>query len=97
MDPHTRSGGPLMAVELKNNIIIHWRPHGVPLRFTKMLITDLHYIGNDIDEIAGGPHAVVVFTIVAHLVFHTYTHTLTDSLSLSHTHAHAHTNSSRRQ
>ncbi len=74
MDLHTpRSGGPLMAVELKNNIIIHWRPHGVPLRFTKMLITDLHYIGNDIDEIAGGPHAVVVFTIFAHLAFHPIT------------------------
>ncbi len=74
MDLHTpRTGGPLMSVELKNNIIIHWRPHGVPLRFTKMLITDLHYIGNDIDEIAGGPHAVVVFTIVAHLVFHPIT------------------------
>ncbi len=38
-----------------------------------MLITDLHYIGNDIDEIAGGPHAVVVFTIFAHLVFHPIT------------------------
>ncbi len=74
MDLHTpRTGGPLMAVELKNNIIIHWRPHGVPLRFTKMLITDLHYIGSDIDEIAGGPHAVVVFTILAHLFFHPIT------------------------
>ncbi|XP_052452524.1 NXPE family member 3 [Carassius gibelio] len=74
MDLHTpRTGGPLMAVELKNNIIIHWRPHGVPLRFTKMLITDLHYISNDIDEIAGGPHAVVVFTLFAHLVFHPIT------------------------
>ncbi|KAK7118066.1 hypothetical protein R3I94_021796 [Phoxinus phoxinus] len=74
MDLHTpRTGGPLMAVELKNNIIVHWRPHGVPLRFTKMLITDLHYISNDIDEIAGGPHAVFVFTICAHLVFHPLT------------------------
>ncbi|KAK2869832.1 hypothetical protein Q8A67_024224 [Cirrhinus molitorella] len=74
MDLHTpRTGGPLMAVELKNNIIVHWKPHGVPLRFTKMLITDLHYIPNDIDEIAGGPHAVVVFTIFAHLVFHPVT------------------------
>ncbi|RXN13079.1 NXPE family member 3-like protein [Labeo rohita] len=74
MDLHTPpTGGPLMAVELKNNIIVHWRPHGVPLRFTKMLITDLHYIANDIDEIAGGPHAVIVFTIFAHLVFHPVT------------------------
>ncbi|KAL1281352.1 hypothetical protein QQF64_000155, partial [Cirrhinus molitorella] len=66
MDLHT---GLLMAVDLKNNIIIHWRPHGVPSRFHKMFITDLHYISNDIDEIAGGSHAVVVFTYCAHLVF----------------------------
>nr|XP_055038544.1 NXPE family member 3-like isoform X1 [Misgurnus anguillicaudatus] len=74
MDLHTpRTGGPLMAVELQNNIIVHWRPHGVPLRFTKMLITDLHYISNDIDEIAGGAHAVIVITFFAHLVFHPLT------------------------
>ncbi|XP_042573213.1 NXPE family member 3-like isoform X2 [Cyprinus carpio] len=74
MDLHTRpTNGPLMAVELKNNIIIHWRPHGVPVRFSKMPITDLHYISNDIDEMAGGPHAVIVFTFFAHLVFHPIT------------------------
>ncbi|XP_026140386.1 NXPE family member 3-like [Carassius auratus] len=74
LDLHTpRTGGPLMAVELKNNTIIHWKPHGVPLRFTKMLITDLHYISNDIDEIAGGHHVVIVFTFFAHLVFHPIT------------------------
>ncbi|KAL1281357.1 hypothetical protein QQF64_000160, partial [Cirrhinus molitorella] len=66
--------GPLMAVELKNNIIIHWRPHGVPLRFGRVMpITDLHYISNDIDEIAGGPHAVIVFTYCVHLTFHPIT------------------------
>ncbi len=74
MDLHTPPKcGPLMTVELKNNIIIHWRPHGVPLRFSKVPITDLHYISNDIDEIAGGPHAVIVFTFFAHRVFHPIT------------------------
>ncbi|XP_021325936.2 NXPE family member 3 isoform X1 [Danio rerio] len=74
MDLYTPpTGGPLMAVELANNIIVHWRPHGVPLRFTKMPITDLHYISNDIDGIAGGSHAVIVFTLFAHLVFHPLT------------------------
>ncbi|XP_051538736.1 NXPE family member 3-like isoform X2 [Myxocyprinus asiaticus] len=74
MDLHTyHIGGPLMAVELKNNIIVHWRMQGVPLKFSKMPITDLHYLSNDIDEIAGGHHAVVVFTICAHLVFHPLT------------------------
>ncbi|XP_073698614.1 NXPE family member 3-like [Garra rufa] len=70
MDLHTHhGGGPLMAVELKNNIIIHWRAHGVPMRFHKMPIIDLHYISNAIDEIAGGPHAVIAFTYCAHLAF----------------------------
>ncbi len=74
MDLHTHPKcGPLMTVELKNNIIIHWRPHGVPLAFGKIPITDLHYISNDIDEIAGGPHAVIVFTFVSHRVFHPIT------------------------
>ncbi|KAL0153641.1 hypothetical protein M9458_051006 [Cirrhinus mrigala] len=75
MDLHTHpGGGPLMAVELENNIVIHWRVHGVPLHFGRVMpIIDLHYISNDIDEIAGGPHAVIVFTYCAHLVFHPIT------------------------
>ncbi|KAL1281358.1 hypothetical protein QQF64_000161 [Cirrhinus molitorella] len=75
MNLHTNSaGGPLMAVELQNNIIIHWRPHGVPLRFGRVMpIIDLHYISNAIDEIAGGSHAVIVFTYCAHLAFHPIT------------------------
>ncbi|KAA0704958.1 hypothetical protein E1301_Tti000727 [Triplophysa tibetana] len=71
---HTpRTGGPLMAIDLNNNIVVHWSPHSVPLRFSKMLKTDLHHISNDIDEIAGGSHAVIVFTFFAHLVFHPLT------------------------
>ncbi|KAL1281469.1 hypothetical protein QQF64_000272 [Cirrhinus molitorella] len=74
MDLHTYSiNGPLMAVDLKNNIIIHWRSHNIPSRLRKMFITDYHYISNDIDEIAGGPHAVIVLTYCAHLVFHPIT------------------------
>ncbi|XDV25598.1 hypothetical protein PO909_029491 [Leuciscus waleckii] len=74
MDLHTQHFlGPLMAVELKNNIIVHWRAHSVPLRFPKVPITDLHYISNDIDEITGGPHAVVAYTLFAHLDFHPLT------------------------
>ncbi|KAF4118175.1 NXPE family member 3-like [Onychostoma macrolepis] len=74
LDLHTHHElGPLMAVELKNNIIIHWRLHGVPLQSGKMPITDLPYINNYIDTIAGGRHAVIVFTYCAHLVFHPIT------------------------
>ncbi|XP_057179085.1 NXPE family member 3-like isoform X2 [Triplophysa rosa] len=71
---HTpRLGGPLMIADMKNNIIIHWSPHSVPLRFYKMLKTDLHHVSNDIDEIAGGSYGVIVFTFWAHLVFHPLT------------------------
>ncbi|KAI7789404.1 putative NXPE family member 3-like [Triplophysa rosa] len=71
---HTNSkNGPLMALEMTKNIIIHWRPHGLPLQFRKMPAVDLHYISNEIDQIAGGRHTVVVFTIFAHLVVHPLT------------------------
>ncbi|KAI7792408.1 putative NXPE family member 3-like [Triplophysa rosa] len=62
-----------MIADMKNNIIIHWSPHSVPLRFYKMLKTDLHHVSNDIDEIAGGSYGVIVFTFWAHLVFHPLT------------------------
>ncbi|KAA0704957.1 NXPE family member 3 [Triplophysa tibetana] len=65
--------GPLMAVQLTNNIIIHWRPHGFPLRFRIMPAADVHYLSNEIDYITGGRHTVVVFTTVAHLVLHPLT------------------------
>ncbi|RXN12470.1 NXPE family member 3-like protein [Labeo rohita] len=74
MDLHTPHAlGPLEAVELKNNIIIHWRPHGVPLRFRKMPVIDLPYISTYIDTIAGGRHAAIAFTYAAHLVLHPIT------------------------
>ncbi|XP_056594480.1 NXPE family member 3-like isoform X1 [Triplophysa dalaica] len=74
LDIHTSfNTGPLMAVELTNNIIIHWRTHGFPLRFHKMPAADLHYISNEIDYITGGRHTVVVFTIAAHMAFHPLT------------------------
>ncbi|XP_030623468.1 NXPE family member 3-like [Chanos chanos] len=65
--------GPRMAVSMDNNIIIRWRSHGLPLSFLKMPVVDLHYISNQIDDLAGGPHTVIVFDIFAHLVFHPLT------------------------
>ncbi|XP_057185789.1 NXPE family member 3-like isoform X2 [Triplophysa rosa] len=65
--------GPLMAVELKNNIIMHWRTHGFPLRFPKMPASDLHYISTEMDYITGGRETVVVFTFSAHMTLHPLT------------------------
>ncbi|KAL2102550.1 hypothetical protein ACEWY4_001718 [Coilia grayii] len=58
--------GPLMAVDAQNNVDLHWRSHGLPLRCRKAPMPTLHYISNVIDDIAGGPHTVFVFNMWAH-------------------------------
>ncbi|KAL2102526.1 hypothetical protein ACEWY4_001694 [Coilia grayii] len=58
--------GPLMAVDVQNNVDLHWRSHGLPLRCLKAPIVSLQYISNIIDGIVGGPHTVFVFDMWAH-------------------------------
>ncbi|XP_067306532.1 NXPE family member 3-like isoform X2 [Pseudorasbora parva] len=62
--------GPLLAVDVANNIDLHWRAHGVPLRTLKSAVADLHYISNEIDDLAGGSHTVIMFNLGPH--FTTY-------------------------
>ncbi|RXN11608.1 NXPE family member 3-like protein [Labeo rohita] len=62
--------GPLIAVDVENNIYLHWRAHGVPLRTLKTAVADLHYISNEIDDQAGGPHTVFIINLGPH--FTTY-------------------------
>ncbi|RXN05596.1 NXPE family member 3-like protein [Labeo rohita] len=62
--------GPLIAVDVENNIDLHWRAHGVPLRTLKTAVANLHYISNEIDDQAGGPHTVFIFNLGPH--FTTY-------------------------
>uniref|UniRef100_A0A673KNN1 NXPE family member 3-like n=1 Tax=Sinocyclocheilus rhinocerous TaxID=307959 RepID=A0A673KNN1_9TELE len=62
--------GPLLAVDVKNNIDLHWRAHGIPLRSRKSAVANLHYISNEIDDLAGGPHTVIMFNLGPH--FTTY-------------------------
>ncbi|KAK2880872.1 hypothetical protein Q8A67_018140 [Cirrhinus molitorella] len=62
--------GPLIAVDVENNIDLHWRAHGVPLRTLKTAFANLHYISNEIDDQAGGPHTVFIFNLGPH--FTTY-------------------------
>ncbi|KAF4094673.1 hypothetical protein G5714_024650 [Onychostoma macrolepis] len=50
---------PLITVDVNNNIDLHGRAHGVPLRSRKSAVADLHYISNEIDDLAGGPHMVI--------------------------------------
>lgn len=71
MNQHVQyQSGPLLAVDVENNIDLHWRAHGVPLRCLKTAIANLHYISNEIDDLAGGPHTVIIFNLGPH--FTTY-------------------------
>ncbi|XP_048883960.1 NXPE family member 3-like isoform X7 [Brienomyrus brachyistius] len=62
--------GPLMIVDTESGILITWRAHGLPLRTNKTPMADLHYITNEIDNLAGGERMVIAFDIWAH--FTTY-------------------------
>ncbi|XP_059370123.1 NXPE family member 3-like isoform X2 [Carassius carassius] len=62
--------GPLLAVDVENNIDLHWRAHGFPLRSRKTAVANLHYISNEIDDLAGGSHTVIIFNLGPH--FTTY-------------------------
>ncbi|XP_069623466.1 NXPE family member 3-like isoform X2 [Ranitomeya imitator] len=62
--------GPLIAVETNAGLVMRWKAHGLPLRTTKTMMSDLHYEAADLAGIGGGPHTVIVLTLWAH--FTTY-------------------------
>uniref|UniRef100_A0A3P9M2I5 Neurexophilin and PC-esterase domain family member 3 n=1 Tax=Oryzias latipes TaxID=8090 RepID=A0A3P9M2I5_ORYLA len=58
--------GPFMAVDTTHNILVRYRCHGPPIRFSTVLSSELRYISNELDGLAGGPNTVVVLSIWAH-------------------------------
>ncbi|KAL0994911.1 hypothetical protein UPYG_G00129190 [Umbra pygmaea] len=71
--------GPLEMVDPQFNTRIIWRAHGIPIRTSKTPWADLHYIAREVEDLAGGPHSVVVFTLWAHFTTYplaTYAHRL---------------------
>ncbi|XP_067896096.1 NXPE family member 3-like [Heterodontus francisci] len=58
--------GPHLAVDLENNIMVEFHPHGPPIRFNTVSSQDLHYIANELDEIKGGRNTVIVITLWSH-------------------------------
>lgn len=55
-----------MAVDSKNNILVSFRCHGPPIRFTPVLAAELHYVANELDRIQGGPNTVVLVSVWSH-------------------------------
>ncbi|XP_067849189.1 NXPE family member 3-like [Heptranchias perlo] len=58
--------GPLCALDLANNIMVKYRPHGPPIQFNTIWSQHLHYIANKLDEIKGGKNTVIAITLWAH-------------------------------
>ncbi|CAL8290746.1 unnamed protein product [Lota lota] len=58
--------GPLMAVDGKHNILLKYRCHGPPIRILPVSTSELRYVANELDGLAGGPDTVVVFSIWGH-------------------------------
>ncbi|CAL8255576.1 unnamed protein product [Gadus morhua 'NCC'] len=63
---HRSKLGPLMAVDFKHNILMNYRCHGPPIRIFPVSTSELRYVANEVDGLAGGPDTVVVFSIWAH-------------------------------
>ncbi|KAM6934161.1 LOW QUALITY PROTEIN: NXPE family member 3 [Xenentodon cancila] len=58
--------GPFLAVDSKHNILLKYRCHGPPIRFSTVMSSELRYIYNELDGLSGGPNTVVVLSIWAH-------------------------------
>ncbi|MCI4378420.1 hypothetical protein PGIGA_G00215710 [Pangasianodon gigas] len=58
--------GPFMAVDSRNNILLSYRCHGPPIRFTSVLSSELRYVANELDRIKGGPDTVVLVSVWSH-------------------------------
>lgn len=58
--------GPFMAVDSTHNILLKYRCHGPPIRFSTVLSSELRYVSNELDGLSGGPNTVVVLSIWAH-------------------------------
>ncbi|XP_010878781.1 NXPE family member 3 isoform X2 [Esox lucius] len=58
--------GPFMAVDSTHNILLRYRCHGPPIRFSTVVASEMRYVANELDGLAGGPDTVVVISIWAH-------------------------------
>lgn len=55
-----------MAVDSTHNILLKYRCHGPPIRFSTVLSSQMRYASNELDALAGGPDTVVVLSVWAH-------------------------------
>ncbi|XP_042371051.1 NXPE family member 3-like, partial [Plectropomus leopardus] len=58
--------GPFMALNFANNILLTYRCHGPPIRFSTVPTSNFPYVANEIDGLKGGTDTVVVLSVWAH-------------------------------
>ncbi|XP_077117806.1 NXPE family member 3-like [Ranitomeya variabilis] len=58
--------GPLLAVDADSGLVIRYRSHGLPLKTSKTLVSNLQYESAQLAGIDGGPDTVVVMTLCPH-------------------------------
>lgn len=58
--------GPFLAVDQKHNILLRYRCHGPPIRFTSVFSNELHYVANELNGIVGGKNTVVAIAVWSH-------------------------------
>ncbi|XP_012879554.1 PREDICTED: NXPE family member 3 [Dipodomys ordii] len=58
--------GPFLAVDQKHNILLKYRCHGPPIRFTTVFSNELHYVANELNGLVGGRNTVVAISIWSH-------------------------------
>ncbi|XP_034408694.1 NXPE family member 3-like [Cyclopterus lumpus] len=63
----SKQSGPLMVLDYANNILVTFRCHGPPLRFSNIPTREFRYIANELDGLVGGINSVVVIGIWSHL------------------------------
>ncbi|MEE6470060.1 hypothetical protein FKM82_008849 [Ascaphus truei] len=58
--------GPFLSIDVDHNIMLKFRCHGPPIRFSTVSSNELRYISNELDGIVGGANTVVALTIWSH-------------------------------
>lgn len=58
--------GPFLAVDQKHNILLRYRCHGPPIRFTTVFSNELRYVANELNGIVGGKNTVVAIAVWSH-------------------------------
>ncbi|XP_061082585.1 NXPE family member 3 isoform X2 [Conger conger] len=58
--------GPFLSVDSEHNILLKYRCHGPPIRFSTVAASELRYVSNELEGLAGGRGTVVVVTVWSH-------------------------------